>query len=98
MNALVTMTAQLKRVELVAPDRVIGKNTYESIQSGVVIGYSCLVEGMIEIFRKELGGETKSVLTGGLAEVMAPNLSGIDIVDPWLVLQGLRFIYQLNTG
>jgi type III pantothenate kinase len=52
---------------------------------------------MIERFRKELGGDTKAILTGGLAEVMAPNLSGIDIVDPWLVLQGLRIIFERNT-
>lgn len=97
-NALVSMTAQLKRVELVAPDRIIGKNTYESIQSGVVIGYSCLVEGMIEHFRKELGGETRSILTGGLSEAMASNLTGIDVLDPWLVLKGLRIIYERNQG
>jgi len=96
-NALVSRTAQLKRVELTPPDRLIGKSTYESIQSGVVIGYACLVEGMIERFRKELGGDAKSVLTGGLAEAMAPNLNGIDVLDPWLVLQGLRIIYERNT-
>ena len=96
-NALVSQTAMLKRVEFATPPRLIGKTTAESIQSGVVGGYACLIEGMIERFRKELGGDTKAILTGGLAEVMAPNLSGIDIVDPWLVLQGLRFIYELNT-
>ena len=96
-NALVAQTAMLKRVEFATPERLIGKTTAEAIQSGVVGGYACLIEGMIERFRKELGGDTKSILTGGLAEVMAPNLSGIDIVDPWLVLQGLRLIYELNA-
>jgi len=96
-NALVAQTAMLKRVEFATPSRLIGKSTAEAIQSGVVGGYACLIEGMMERFRKELGGDSKSVLTGGLAEVMAPNLSGIDIVDPWLVLQGLRLIYELNT-
>ncbi len=96
-NALVSQTAMLKRVEFATPLRLIGKTTAESIQSGVVNGYACLIEGMIERFRKELGGDTKSVLTGGLAPVMAPNLTGIDIVDPWLVLQGLRIIYERNT-
>jgi type III pantothenate kinase len=97
-NALVAQTAQLKRVELVTPARLIGKNTYESIQSGVVVGYACLVEGMIERFRKELGGDAKCVLTGGLAEVMAPNLNGVDVVDSWLVLKGLRIIYERNAA
>lgn len=96
-NALVSQTAMLKRVEFATPTRLIGKTTAESIQSGVVSGYACLIEGMIERFRKELGGETKSVLTGGLASVMAPNLTGIDIVDPWLVLQGLRIIFERNS-
>ncbi len=96
-NALVAQTAMLKRVEFATPARLIGKTTAESIQSGVVGGYACLIEGMIERFRKELGGDTKSVLTGGLAGVMAPNLTGIDIVDPWLVLQGLRIIFNRNT-
>jgi type III pantothenate kinase len=95
-NALVARTAQLRRVEFVAPSRVIGKSTAESIQSGVVTGYACLIEGMIERFRKELGGATKAILTGGFAEVMAPNLSGIDTVDSWLVLRGLRIIYDRN--
>jgi type III pantothenate kinase len=96
-NALVAQTAQLKRVEFATPSRLIGKSTAEAIQSGVVTGYACLIEGMIERFRKELGGDAKSVLTGGLADVMAPNLTGIDVVDAWLVLKGLRLIYELNA-
>ena len=51
----------------------------------------------INDLRKELGGDTRSVLTGGLAEVMAPNLTGIDVLDPWLVLKGLRIIYSRNV-
>lgn len=96
-NALVAQTAQLRRVEYVAPERVIGKGTAEAIQSGIVNGYSCLIEGMLDRFRKELGGTAATVLTGGLAETMAPNLSGIDDVDPWLVLRGLRILYERNT-
>jgi type III pantothenate kinase len=63
----------------------------------VVNGYACLIEGMMERFRKDLGGAATSVLTGGLAEVMAPNLSGIDVVDPWVVLRGLRIIFDRNA-
>lgn len=95
-NALVSRTAQLRRVEFTPPPRLIGKSTAEAVQSGVVTGYACLIEGMIERFRKELGGDAKSVLTGGLAEVMVPNLVGVDVTDPWLVLKGLRIIYQRN--
>jgi type III pantothenate kinase len=96
-NALVARTAQLKRVEYATPTRLIGKSTAEAIQSGVVTGYACLIEGMVERFRKELGGGAISVMTGGLAEAMAPNLDCIDHLDPWLVLKGLRIIYERNT-
>ena len=95
-NALVSQTAQLRLVEFTRPPRLIGKGTAEAIQSGLVIGYSCLIDGMLDLIRKELGAETKAVLTGGLAEVMAPNLEGIDEVDPWLVLKGLNIIYNRN--
>jgi type III pantothenate kinase len=95
-NALVSRTAQLRLVEFTRPNRVIGKSTAEAIQSGIVIGYSCLIDGMIDLFAKELGGDTKTVITGGLAEVMAPNLERVDEIDPWLVLKGLRIIYERN--
>jgi type III pantothenate kinase len=96
-NALVAGTAQLKRVEFMTPPRLIGKSTSEAVQSGVVTGYACLIEGMVERFRKELGGEATSVMTGGLAESMLPNLSGVDVLDPWLVLKGLRIIFERNA-
>jgi len=96
-NALVQRTAQLRRVEYVAPDRSIGKSTLEAIQSGVVLGYASLIEGMVERFKKELGGGATTVMTGGYAEVMEPNLTCIDTVDPWLVLKGLRIIYERNV-
>ena len=96
-NALVSQTAQLRLVEFTRPARIIGKGTAEAIQSGIVVGYSCLIEGMLDLFRKELGADAKSVLTGGLADVMAPNLEGVDEVDPWLVLKGLRIIYERNV-
>lgn len=96
-NALVAQTAQLRRVEYLVPERIIGRSTAEAIQSGVVNGYASLIEGMLERFRKDLGGGADAVLTGGLAETMAPNLVGIDAVDPWLVLHGLRILYDRNT-
>jgi len=96
-NALVSRTAQLRRVEFNMPDRVIGKSTAEAIQSGVVTGYACLIEGMVERMKKELGDGTVTVMTGGFAEVMEPNLTCIDHVDPWLVLKGLRIIYERNV-
>ncbi len=96
-NALVQRTAQLRRVEFVPPSRPIGKSTLEAIQSGVVLGYASLIEGMVERFTEELDGNATTVMTGGYAEVMEPNLKCIDAVDPWLVLKGLRIIYERNA-
>lgn len=96
-EVLATGTAQLKRVDLVMPHRLIGKSTVEALQSGIVAGYTSFLEGMITRLSDELGGSPKTVLSGGLAETFAENLPGIDVVDPWLTLKGLQFLFELNT-
>jgi len=95
-QALFERTAKLPRVELRRPPSVIGRNTAQSIQSGLLFGYVGLVEGMVARFKAELGPETHVVATGGLAEVIARETDVIDVVDPWLTLHGLRIIYELN--
>ncbi len=95
-QALFERTAKLPRVELRRPPSVIGRNTAQSIQSGLLFGYVGLVEGMVARFKAELGPETRVVATGGLAEVIAKETDVIDVVDPWLTLHGLRIIYELN--
>jgi type III pantothenate kinase len=95
-QALFERTAKLPRVELTRPPSVIGRNTPHSIQSGLLFGYVGLVEGMVARFKAELGPETGVVATGGLAEVIARETDVIDVVDPWLTLEGLRIVYQLN--
>ncbi|HIQ00680.1 MAG TPA: type III pantothenate kinase [Anaerolineales bacterium] len=95
-QALFERTAKLPRVELTRPPSVIGRNTVQSIQSGLLFGYVGLVEGMVARFKAELGPETRVVATGGLAEVVARETDVIDVVDPWLTLHGLRIIYELN--
>ena len=84
-------------MEFTPPARAVGKSTLEAVQSGVVLGYASLIEGMVARFREELGGNAFSVMTGGYAEVMEPNLTCINVVDPWLVLKGLRIIYERNA-
>jgi type III pantothenate kinase len=54
------------------------------------------VEGIVHRFQQELGSETKVVATGGLAETIAKQTSIISILAPWLTLDGLRIIYELN--
>ena len=95
-DALFRATSQLRRVELSAPDSAIGKNTQHSIQSGLVLGYSELVKGMIRRFKLELGKESKVIATGGLAQVVEKEVSLFDIIDPDRTLKGLQIVHELN--
>ena len=97
-DALFQRAAKLPRVDLVRPPSAIGKNTVHSIQSGLLFGYVSLVEGMVARFRKELGPRMKVVATGGLAETVAKETPVIDVVAPWLTLDGLRLVYEMNAG
>ncbi|MEK7287401.1 MAG: type III pantothenate kinase [Elusimicrobiota bacterium] len=95
-DALFLRTAKLPRVDFSKPPSVIGKNTAHSLQSGLFNGYIALVEGMVERFRRELGAQMKVIATGGLAELLAPETTAIQIVAPWLTLEGLRLIHEMN--
>jgi len=97
-EALFQRAAKLPKVDLMRPPNAIGKNTVHSLQSGLLFGYVGLVEGIIARFCKELGPSTKVIATGGLAEVIAKETEVISIVAPWLTLDGLRIIYNLNAG
>jgi type III pantothenate kinase len=68
------------------------------MQSGLFYGYVGLVEGLVARFRAELGPEMKVIATGGLASLIAAATTAIDAVDPWLTLEGLRLIWQMNQG
>ncbi len=96
LEALVMRTAQLPRIDLSQPPKIIGTNTVESMRSGVFMGYVSLVEGMVERFRQELGPAMRTIATGGLAARLAPATKVFDVVDPWLTLDGLRLIWELN--
>ena len=98
LNALVSHTAMLRRVEPIAPDSVIGRNTVASIQSGLVWGFVAQVEGMVHRMVTELGGKAKVVATGGQAALVAGLTDVIEVTDPLLTLDGLRLIYAQNTG
>lgn len=95
LDALFGRAAALRRVELVAPRNVIGKTTVESIQSGVIYGFSGQVDSMVDRFQAELGTCTV-VATGGLAELMVPYSRTIEHFEPWLTLEGLRIVWERN--
>lgn len=95
-EALFLHTAKLPRVDLQRPPAVIGRNTTHAMQSGLLFGYVSLVEGMVGRFRQELGPSMKVIATGGLAEIIARETSVLEILAPWLTLDGLRIIWDLN--
>lgn len=96
-EALQRRGAQLREVELVRPARAIGRNTVECMQSGIVLGYAGLVEGLVRAIKEELG-PSKVIATGGLVRAVTQATDIIDHVDPDLTLEGLRIMYGLNVA
>jgi type III pantothenate kinase len=95
-EALFLRAAKLPRVDIQRPPAAIGRNTVHAMQSGLLFGYVGLVEGMVSRFRTELGPEMKVIATGGLAEIIANETKVIQIVAPWLTLDGLLIVWGLN--
>jgi type III pantothenate kinase len=95
-EALFQRTAKLPKVDLHRPPTAIGRNTVHAIQSGLVFGYVGLVEGMVARFRAELGPKMKVIATGGLGDLIAHETNCIDIIAPWLTLDGLKIVWELN--
>lgn len=96
LNALVANTSQLSKISLDEPKRVIGKNTAESMKSGMVFGNASCIDGMIDRILDELGYPAKVLATGGLAEVVIPHCRHEIIIDDALLLKGLKIIYDKN--
>jgi type III pantothenate kinase len=97
MDALFARAARLVRVDYAAPESVIGKTTVAGLQSGLVYGFAGQVDGIVGRIRTELGAEAPAVATGGLADLVAPHSQTIERVDPFLTLEGLRLVWELNA-
>lgn len=96
LNALVSNTAQLPRISMEAPKKVIGKNTIDCMKSGMIFGNAACIDGMIERIEAELGREATIVATGGLAPNVVPYCKKKIIIDDALLLKGLKLIYDKN--
>ncbi|PAU95352.1 pantothenate kinase [Aliifodinibius salipaludis] len=94
IDALVGKTAQLSQIPLEPPENVIGSGTMEAMQSGLVLGHLCMIEGLIDRMQKQLGGSAKVIATGGLSEKIAEHTDYFDVIDPMLTLDGLRLIME----
>ncbi len=100
VDALSRRAAQLLKVELARPHHVIGKNTVEALQSGIIFGFAGQVEGIARRMVAELAPENPEsvtvIATGGLAPLVLDEISVIDAHEPWLTLIGLRLVYERN--
>ena len=94
IDALVGRTAKLPQVSLETPERAIGRNTVEALQSGIVYGFVGQTEAIVTRMRAELGGNARVVATGGLADIVAKQTPIVDAVDPHLSLIGLKLFEQ----
>ncbi len=97
LEALTERAARLPKVELIEPKAVIGKSTVEAIRAGTVYGYAGQVDGIVGRLRAEMGQDTPTIATGGLAHVVMPFADSLDQADDLLTLEGLRLIHGRNT-
>ena len=89
--------AKLPKIDLKFPAKIIGKNTEESIQSGIMNGAVAMIEGLIEKVKEELKGDVKVVATGGIAPLITKHTKSIDFVEEYLNLEGIYIICKRNT-
>lgn len=97
-SALFEKTSKLPKINFAKPEKVIGDSTASSIRSGIYYGYIGLVDGLIKRMLGELTKEPKIVSTGGFAHLIAEESKYVEIIEDNLMLEGLRLIWEKNTG
>ncbi|HET6452983.1 MAG TPA: type III pantothenate kinase [Armatimonadota bacterium] len=98
LDALSRAASRLPRIDLVRPPAAIGTTTETSMQAGVLFGFAGQVDEMVRRFKRELGEESRVISTGGLAELISPETQTVQIVNRLLTLEGLRLIWERNSG
>jgi len=96
-DALSRSAARLPGVELIRPEKAIGRSTITGMQSGIINGFIGSTEYLVSVLKKEMGGNIKVIATGGLSEVIYSATSVIDIVDRTLILKGLNRTFNINA-
>ena len=99
ISALFSKAAKLPQVALNIPASVIGRNTEQAIQSGILFGNAGLTDRIVDMIHDEPGMKgAKVIATGGHAGLMAKVSERIDVVDKWLTLEGLKMIFERVNG
>ncbi len=97
-QALFARAARLSSVELRCPQQTVGRTTLQALQSGIMLGHIATADGLVRRIQREQGVSARVFATGGLAALLATECETIDEVDEFLTLDGLRLIYERNTG
>ena len=96
-EALFARASKLPRIELSKPERVIGKNTIQGMQAGIIYGFVGQVDELVKRMKEELGSEAKVVATGGLASLIGSESDSINEINSLLTLQGLLILDKMNS-
>jgi len=96
IHSLHIKAARLPQVDLNFPESVIGRSTDESIQSGILIGTIAMIEGMVSRINQAWGYQARVVATGGLSKIISRHTDSIEAIDPYLSLEGIIQIYEMN--
>lgn len=94
LDALTSRAAQLSSISLQAPPQVLGRNTMECIQSGMVFGTACMLDGLCDLVEEEMGEKCTIVATGGLAGMVVEHCRREILLSDTLLLDGLKIIWD----